>query len=66
MQCPMTFNNPAYDADHECRPDCAWRIVRVNWRADQPVAGAVCAFALVADSTSQVPMEDVRLVSSGE
>ena len=26
MKCPLTFNDPCYDHNEECREDCAWLI----------------------------------------
>ena len=26
MKCPLTFNDPCYDRNDECREDCAWLI----------------------------------------
>lgn len=63
MKCPMTFGDPCYDRDDECRHDCAWLVER-------GVTGdTYCAVAVLAssetDSMGFGPVNIERLSAKG-
>lgn len=57
MKCPLTFGNPACDADSECDINCAWAVIdSTNDYTCAPHERAVirCAMAVLAAGTDRM------------